>query len=540
MGKPMNRRSFVSGVGGLLLGSTGIASLAGCSTVTRSTDIKAMNRGVKLPAYRPWEGPKPDLPASGRIPAAFRHYPKDTERTITRRPGDGSRLSGTVPVSGPIPPGVDQNRYWRELNRQLNLDIELNMAPGPDFPDKLQTSIAGDTLGDVWNIFGTPPYLPQLLQAKAQDLTPYLSGSEILKYPFLANLPTESWRGCVFAGKIYAVPVVRGVLAANTMLSRADLFRKRGVDPNFTSIDELLEIGRKMTDERRNMWAFSQVPNTVLSTMLDMPNVWKEENGRFTHESEMEERKEQLEVGRRMSAEGMLHPDAINSFNGKVWFPQGATAMIQDTFSGLPSFYQQATVDDFEIAMPTIPGPDGKPGKVWFAPNNSITAISATSPERTRMILEVLNWAAAPFGTKEYTFRKYGIEGHDFNFKDGEPRSTRAGNSETVLTYFPLGYFVDTAPPIYYAGFPDAADAVYENLRHSAESMILNAGYGLYSPTYASKQALLGTLLDNAAKDIYRGRKPVSSWDETMKDWRARGGEAIRREFEEAQETRER
>ncbi|MFF1921681.1 hypothetical protein ACFVW8_14040 [Streptomyces sp. NPDC058221] len=535
----MNRRSFLGGAGGILLGSAGVAGLTGCSTVTRSTDVRAMNKSVRLPEYLRWKGPEPDLPAVGRIPAAFRHYPKDTKRGIPRRPGDGSTLSGTVPISGPVPPGLDRNAYWRALNRELNLNLELSMTPGPDFPDKLQTSIAGDSLGDVWNIFGTPPYLPQLLQAKAQDLTPYLSGSEILKYPFLANIPTESWRGCVFAGKIYAVPVPRGVLAANTMLARADLFRKRGVDPNFSSIDELLEIGRKMTDERHNLWAFSQVPNTVLSTMLDMPNVWKEENGRFTHESEMEERKEQLEAGRRMSTEGMLHPDAISAFNGKVWFPQGATAMIQDTFSGLPSFYQQATTDDFEIAMPVIPGPDGKPGRVWFAPNNSITAISAASPERTRMILDVLNWAAAPFGTKEYTFRKYGIEGHDFEFRDGDPISTKAGNSETVLTYFPFGYFTDAAPPIYYAGFPDAADAVHENLRHSAESMILNAGYGLYSPTNAAKNAILASLLDNAAKDIYRGRAPVSSWDETMKTWRARGGDAIRREFEEAHETRE-
>ena len=48
--------------------------------------------------------------------------------------------------------------------------------------------MAGDTLGDLFNVDGEFSYLPQFLEARAQDLTEYLSGDAILEYPFLANL----------------------------------------------------------------------------------------------------------------------------------------------------------------------------------------------------------------------------------------------------------------------------------------------------------------------------------------------------------------
>ena len=53
---------------------------------------------------------------------------------------------------------------------------------------------------------------PELLRAKFADLTEHLSGDAVKEYPFLANLPTESWRTCVFNGGIYGLPVPRAAV----------------------------------------------------------------------------------------------------------------------------------------------------------------------------------------------------------------------------------------------------------------------------------------------------------------------------------------
>ena len=69
------------------------------------------------------------------------------------------------------------------------------IVPVRDRLAEVRRGVAGDTLGDLFNVDGAFAYLPQFLEARAQDLTEYLSGDAILEYPFLANLSAESWRG---------------------------------------------------------------------------------------------------------------------------------------------------------------------------------------------------------------------------------------------------------------------------------------------------------------------------------------------------------
>ena len=49
------------------------------------------------------------------------------------------------------------------------------------------------------------PGLAQFLDAKMQDLTPFLSGDAIKDYPNLAAHPTGVWRTTVYSNKIYGV-----------------------------------------------------------------------------------------------------------------------------------------------------------------------------------------------------------------------------------------------------------------------------------------------------------------------------------------------
>ncbi|RFU84379.1 extracellular solute-binding protein [Streptomyces triticagri] len=529
----LSRRTFV---GGALLGAS---ALTGCSTVSRSTDVAAINKPAELPVYRRWKGAEPDLPTvNPLVPDAYLRYPRTTERAYSRKPGDGSEVKGSVAINTPIPPPPDRNRYWQELNARTNLNLGLTITPHADHTDKFQTQVAGDALGDIWTIPDRTPYLPQLLEAKAQDLTPYLSGRAILKYPFLASIPTDSWRGCVFSGRIFALPVPRGALSALALLVRADLFRERGVDPEFSTVDELMSVARSMSDDRNNRWAFASVPTSILCTMMGISNDWAEHGGKLTYFKETEEWLEVLDISRRMVREKLAHPDGITSYNGKAWFQSGAVSMMQDTYSALAGLYQQAK-GDFEIGLPIVPGPDGAPAKPWYLnPNNAITGVSRAAPERIEMLLDFLNWCSAPIGTDEYTFRKYGIEGIHHTVKDGDPRMTAVGNSETGLGDFPIQYLTESPKPLYLPGFPDGTKEMYRNLKAVTPGMKPGPVHGLYSPTSSKKGELLGKFIDDTTNDVLLGRAKVSAWPETVRRWRRRGGDAMRAEYEQALEVK--
>lgn len=533
----ITRRGLIAG--GLGIAATGL--LAGCDTVTRSTDVKAINRAVTLPDYVPWAGgPDPVLPkTSALMPSAFRRIPSDLVPT-DRVPGDGSTLHGSVPTNSPVPPSKGSNPYWQGLDERMGVDLDLTITPGADWGNKFATQVAGDTLGDVFTVFGTFSYLPQFLEAKAANLTEVLSGSGVRDYPYLANLPTASWRGTVFSGGIYGVPVPRGPLTTGVLHRRQDLFEQLGVDPSFGDLGEFEALCREVTDPQRNRWALGSVPTNILASMFGVPNQWDEQGGRLTHMYEVDAYQDMLEASRKLLADGLVHPDSITAYNGKVWFVQGSALMLQDSYSAIPGLLQQAEPGSgFRMTMAPFVGPGGAKPKPWLGdPNNAITALAAGPEERIRMLLDVLNWCASPFGTEAWMYRKFGIEGRDFDFRDGAPVLTNTGNSETALGEFPLQYFTECPLPLFYAGAPEMTDVVYESLSSWLDDGITNPTYGLYSPTNSTRGPAIGTYATSAINDVLLGRAPVSGWKAVVRDWRRRGGDAMRREFEQALEAR--
>ncbi|MER7249145.1 hypothetical protein [Kribbella sp. NPDC000426] len=522
----------------LLGGSLAAAavSLTGCSTVTRSDDIAALNKPVALPTYKRFDGPKPDLPRSHPLmPDCFYRFPADPQKVTSGVPGDGSEVVGTTLTSNPIPPTADRNKYWQELNRRLGSPLDLTITAATDYVNKFATSVAGDTLGDVFNVDGSFAYLPQFLEARAQDLTEYLSGDAILEYPFLANAPQASWRGCVFSGGIRAVPIQRGVMSSNTLLARQDLLEKLGVELGSPTVAELQKVAKAVTDGKKNRWGFAVPPTAAVSAMLGLPNGWEVRDGKLVHSRELPEHKEMLAITRQMVKDGVIHPDGVAKNNQKVWFTQGSAVMTQDTYSSIQSFYRRATDEDFNISIPVPRADDGKVGRVLLgSPNNSIAAIRPGPPARTKMLLRMLNWMAAPFGTEEYLFRKFGLLGRHYTLNGTDPVLTKDGGSEVCLGEFPIQYLSDGPYPAYFPGHADAVDTAYNHLKAVLPTAILAPTYGLYSPTQSTKGKILDTRMDSITKDIQLGRADLDSWDEAVADYRKSGADAIRHEYEQA------
>ena len=279
---PVSRRSFLGGgLAAAAVAVTGTPLLAGCASDKKNT--AAANSAVKLPTYTKYGEIKPDLPGTDVVLDGFLKYPANPVKAIAEAPGDGKPITFMTNIPGAIPPSVDKNQFWQELNKRLGSEMQISMASNDEYNDKFATRIAGGDLPDILNMPPGTPQIPGLLKAKAMDLTEHLSGDAVSKYPFLANIPSEFWKGCVFNGAIYGVPVPRGMSRTSLPLYRTDLLAAKGIkDLAPKNFKEFFDICKEMTAAKENRWAWTRVPTSYIRMMLGLPNNWKEEGGKFT------------------------------------------------------------------------------------------------------------------------------------------------------------------------------------------------------------------------------------------------------------------
>ncbi|GAB2602984.1 extracellular solute-binding protein [Pseudactinotalea suaedae] len=488
---------------------------------------------VALPTYVPYPGFTADLSGDGLTPAML-SYPSNPEPVTDGPPGDGQDFGAFALTNTPIPPALDQNQFWQSLNERLGAGMSVSLVPSGDFTDRFQTTVAGDRLPELFTYWPKGiPGLPSLLRERAADLTDLLSGDAIKAYPFLASIPTESWKSAVYGGRIYGVPIARAVQSTVVLYGRTDLLAQQGIDPSPSSWDEMHAMFAEVSSS--NTWALASVPMQIIRQSFGVPNGWSiDDGGTWTSAFEHEAQLEALEAGRKLVEDGLVHPDTTSSDNQqrKTWTVAGTTWFVEDTFSGRPAFANMAaTPVDVDVVLPPLAGGGGM-APIWLgAPTHNLTGISLKAGDRVEAMLDVLNWLSAPFGSAEHLFKNYGIEGVHYDVVDGEPVLNDKGRSETKLgiEYLGQGPFVSYLP-----GFPDVAESMFEVQREAIPTAVANPAATLFSETESRKGTQLSTTMTDLETDILQGRKPVSAWTDAVATWKQDGGDAMRQEFEQA------
>ncbi len=529
----LTRRRLLGG-GAALAGAIGAGGLVGCSPSSPGDEAK-VNAAVKLPGYQRFAGAKPDLPGDETILDGFLSYPEAPKQVITEAPGDGTPITFMTNIPGAIPPPAADNAFWTELNKRLGSPLDISMASNDEYADKFATRVAGNDLPDLINIPPGTAQIPGLLKAKARDLTEFLSGDAVQAYPFLANLPEVYWKGCVFNGGIYGVPVPRGMARTMLPLYREDLLAAKGIEnPAPKNFQEFFDLCVEMTDQRSNRWAWASAPTNYVKQMLEIPYLWSEVGGAFTSSNEHPRVPDALEAVRKLVDAGVVNPDAFTSGASarKQWFNGGIVSFELDSFVAWNGFYASNTGnDEFSVNMLDVPGFESGEGTPWLgAALNNITAINAESSHSVETLLKVANWMAAPFGTAEYLFRKFGVEGRHYAMDGADPVPNEVGVLETGIG---LQYISDAPMALYLAGQPEVPKKQQKIQQAIAPRLVANASYGLYSDTLSKKGAIIDGPLNDLSTQIILGKQPVSAWDQGVKDWLAAGGEDIRSELQQ-------
>lgn len=402
------------------------------------------------------------LAVEGRIPSGVPGIPDAYTKlptpfkAIAAAPGKGGKVTTFhILYQPPITPRGD-NKYWQELEKRLGVQIEATFASGNGgYQEKLPAVVASGDIPDLTFLWLDTPGAPSVNKSVEQgaflDLTSYLSGDELKKYPNLAAFPPDIWQRSAFNKKIVGVPRPR-LRAIGGLTFRADWAKKVGIaEPKDT--DEFFSLMQKFTKEdpdgngKADTWGLGN-QNTALFAlnyaffMHAVPNEWrKNADGTLTNRIETDQYKEAVAYCRRMYEAGVYHPDILTMTVTQVndFFASGKIGAYWQGIEGIPGPNgRRAQTKKLNPTAEVIglipPGNKGaKPVVYNFQGYYGYTGIPSRikDPERVRELLRILDYYAAPFGSEEWVFLNYGIEGvhHEKKADGGRMRARRRSAS---------------------------------------------------------------------------------------------------------------
>jgi putative aldouronate transport system substrate-binding protein len=536
----MSRRSLLAAVG---LGAAAPALLAGCGSGSSDSVGSAGAKKIVWPTYQRFAGPPPDLPGTADgVQAGYTKYPSSLVTSVKAKPGDGSVVRAVAITYGTPPKPVDQNKLWQALNQALGIDLQVTFIADADFDAKMATLIAGDDLPDIISIGGGHqlPREQQFLAAKCADLSDLVAGDKILAYPNLASIPTYAWQGTSarVKGRLFGVPQERPLPATALFIDRGAFSSVGAQDGAWTKNDFATAVKALSRNKQFGLGANKASPfglRQYLAGSFGAANDWTVQGGAFIRSETQPQFKEALAFARDLYAAGAFYPDSasISTVDMKTFFYNGTIKGMAD---GLAA-YQAAVTSvkgayTVDMAMP-FKGGSGTPTIQAGSGAFGYTALKKAPAERIQLLLRVLDYLAAPFGTKEYELTHFGVEGVHFNRdSEGTPKPTQVWSGGENNINLPVGYLAEAPRMIYFAG----VDAESVKRLHAWETKAVpaalrNPAVGLVSDTGSRLGVTLNQTLLDGMNAVVTGRDPLDSWDAVIRKWRSDGGDKVAEEL---------
>jgi putative aldouronate transport system substrate-binding protein len=502
--------------------------------------------GSALPSSIPARAATPDLPPPvAGVDAGYLAYPRNPIASVGDTPGRGGTVTILTWQYTPPIAALDQNTALQELNKRLGAEVHLTLAPLADYPQRLATLMAGNDLPDAmyFNATRTTAGLAQFLKTKCADLTPYLAGDAIKDYPNLAALPTESWKGALYGGSLYGVPVVYSKLF-RVLWTHQELLDQAGVGmPKDT--DDFKRILQQVTNPQAGQWGLAVDPGQGLGIAFGLegmwfgaPNNWSvDAGGKLSKDRETDAYKAAVAYTRELYADGLFHPNSVtgNNTQGKIDFAGRKVVFRWDGAASSVQFWDQSAAADppgkLRIAPP-FSAPGTRPTYPLGLSQMGFSALKQAGPDRIREVLRILNFLAAPFGTQEHLLINYGLPGvHHTLDANGNPILTDKGIAEITPSW---SFVVRPTPVLFDPKSADFARVLQADQVPNIQAGLADPTLGLYSETESTKGATAEQPFLDGLTDVVLGRRPLTDYDQLVRDWQNAGGNQIRAELEQA------
>jgi putative aldouronate transport system substrate-binding protein len=560
--RPISRRAVVLR---LTFSTTVVALLSACGLSTapsgaslatppppsaNGTPSAGGARSLQLPAYVPVQGPPPEKPGdpSTLLPPLYVTLPTNLAKSSTQPPGSGGTVVKMTQVTAPQIP-LDQNVTWQQVNRELNVNLNLLVYTVGDYPVKLSTVVASGNLPDMFTVqTAVFPEFVQFLEASCTDLTPYLAGDAIRDYPNLANYPTYTWRNAVFNSKIFGLSPPAGSYLGFGLLTKQPYLDQAGVTMgSIKSADDFLRAAKLLTIPGQR-WALGGGTNlgnpvTIFKQVFGAPNIWRSDAGKLTRDIETDEYRAAVAYCRQLWDAGVVYPNLPNldGVASSSAFYNSSYLMYMGQLSSFGSSnWARAALND-PASVPCgliLPfSADGKSQPIHHLGTGAGTLVvfKRASTDRMKELLKIANFLTSPFGTQEHALLNYGIKDVDYSLdSNGNPVQNKQGAANVPSI---PAWNIGVPLVLYYPQALDAGPYVYNWLQQILPLGIQSPVVGLYSPTDSSKGGVLEQQIKDGVENIVYGRNDVSSLDEVVRAWRTGGGDQIRAEYEQALQT---
>ncbi|GAA3465390.1 extracellular solute-binding protein [Saccharothrix longispora] len=531
----IDRRSLLRLAGIGTLGLTFPSLLSACGAGPSGSGVS--NAGKDLapwPTHVPFPGPAPDAPGDDSgVQPLFLRYPDQVVRSVHDPVGDGSDVTVVVVSYGAPPKPVGDNRYWQAVNAALGVNLKVVVVPDPEYGQKMATLMAsGGDLPDMIMFTNLAlPHAAEFVQARCADLSEFVGGDAVKEFPNLANLPTYAWKGMGrIGGKLHGIPLERP-MPANSLFVNRTAMDAADIPKDWTT-EQYLDAMKQLTGDRK--WGVGWFKTlfgglggiTYHAGSLGAPNTWSEGGGAFTSTLTTPQFEQALEVMRKLVEAGTHYPDSltVSSTDMQSHFHNGTVASMNDGFGSVGLATLKKINGRFALDLGRPYGPQATP---WQGPGvfGYVTFKKAESA-RIKLLLRIVDYLSAPFGTEEYELANYGVEGEHFT-KDADGITTTGLYGQENNSLLPTKY-LGTAPAVLHLpGYPDVAKSVHEWQKASLPRSVRNPATGLRSTTEASKGAQLNQIIGDGIAAITFGRKPPSAWKDVVAQWRQAGGDRV-------------
>jgi putative aldouronate transport system substrate-binding protein len=458
----LTRRALIYRTGEIAAVGLALPLLAACGVAAPRASAPAATGGgansgkVKLPSYvQVTDGPKADVAArADGVDAGYFTFPKTLFKSVKQAPGAGEDVTLMTNLIQGAVVALDQNSAWQAVNKDMGLTVRQRLYGSADYRNGLSTTIAGGDLPDT--IYNPPqkyiPNLPSFLQSQCADLTAYIGGDGVKDYPNLANIPTPCWAETVVNGSVYAVPVPRAPFL-NAFLVRQDLVDQAGLAAP-TSADDFKKFLVTLTKAQQNQFGlaaagasaafFGLSSQSPLLMVFGVPNNWSlDSSGKLVKDYETDQYKAAVGFARDLWAAGVYHPDSrtLSGTTLSTALRGGHAVVASHSFGALIAQWSLQAADNPDARLRVIHpfSADGKTRPIYHTgPSNfGMSFVKKGSEDRIKLLLRVLNYIAAPFGSQEWTLLNYGVEGvhYNRNASDGVPVLTDKGKNEVLSTW---------------------------------------------------------------------------------------------------------
>lgn len=540
------RRGFVTATAGVAGAIAAMPLLSACgSAATKGGVTTKKGLDAILPDYVPLtNGPTPDIPsvtgANGALSdPGFLKYPTNLVKTVSATPGSGGSYSAIIPLWGNIPSAG--NAYYKALNKALGTNLTVSPANGNNYATTLPTLVAGNKLPDWINI---PSWnngnanTGELTSKRFADLTPYLSGSNIRKYPNLAAIPTGGWQAAAWDNKIYGFPCwTSGNSFTGLLYYRADIFKSKGIDPSqVKSSDDLYALGAELTSKSAGVYAFDGLWFTIQQLFKAPPNgpgQFVIKGGKVLSAYDTDEFQAALAYAYKVAHSGYMHPNAVagDTNDGKQRFWSGKS-LIESDGSGAwdaadNTSGQGANPAYVRAAFPLFSADGGTPS-IALGNSSGMTSYlnKSLSSSQIEELLAVANYLAAPYGSYEYTLINYGVEGVDYTMTSAGPTYTKQGDNEANQAIYQQ--LVTPQSSVMNSGFPSTTQAFC--------AWMGNAVKYAYRPTFWNMNITAPSQYQTAysmaevvdiVNQVTYGKKTVDDFNKALSNWKSSGGQKM-------------